>query len=229
MPTSGHSALPAGIVQQNTPTSAARVLRRQASRIGASPAAGPDGFTRIGFLCLGGEPMHPAPPCPLLARRLCWIAFRSLGLAPAAHAQARHILTEKGGFALEADPPSDMPDHAGWIVVMVKYRLAPLAPVKVPRFGFSEPLPPPRHSLGQSCELAALAPTAAIFIGPGLWCQRCPRCGTCVRGSLCSGTYRIALGCGFGVGLAPCGQPCGLVGTCGHRCQTRLLPRCHVS
>jgi hypothetical protein len=53
MPTSGHSALPAGIVQQNTPTSAARVLRRQASRIGASPAAGPDGFTRIGFLCLG--------------------------------------------------------------------------------------------------------------------------------------------------------------------------------
>jgi hypothetical protein len=31
----------------------AGVLRRQASRIGASPAAGSDGFTRIGFLCLG--------------------------------------------------------------------------------------------------------------------------------------------------------------------------------
>jgi hypothetical protein len=44
---------PAQVQRESTPHRGREVLRRQASRIGASPAAGPDSFTRIGFLCLG--------------------------------------------------------------------------------------------------------------------------------------------------------------------------------
>ena len=62
-------------------------------------------------------------------------------LAGAAHSQVPHVLIEERGLSLEADPLTDMPDHAGRAVVNVKHRPKTLAPFESPRLRFHEPWP----------------------------------------------------------------------------------------
>ena len=67
--------------------------------------------------------------------------FRSLRLAPGAHAQGNYVISEEGLGTRHADPPANRPDHGGRVTVVVQHGFAPLAPVKVPRLGFAETRP----------------------------------------------------------------------------------------
>ena len=135
-------------------------------------------------------------------------------------------------------------------MVVVQHGFAPLAVIEVPLRGFAEPLPPFADRCGQGCQFGALGLVGAATLGSGLWCRYCspypcglslsgslcyfcPRCCSCccprVSGSLCGCTSCVSSGSRFGIGFAPSNQPVRYVSQRGHRCQTRLLPRCHPS